>query len=89
MNVSFDYFPSMSHCAKFFQKVHKVILRYWTGLKTNWFKSYDTNVKNAKTQKMHKTGKNITEIRSVLQNRKSEIFEGSENGHLSVTNVDW
>ena len=37
---------------------------------------------------MHKTGKNITEIRSFLQNRKSEIFEGSENGHLSVTNVD-
>ena len=37
--------------------VKTVILRCWTGLKLNWFNSYDTNAKNVKMQLMQKIQK--------------------------------
>ena len=36
-------------------EVQTVILRCWTALYINWFKSYDKNEKHAKTQKSPKT----------------------------------
>ena len=51
-------------------EVQTVILRCWTGLKLNWFKSYDSNAKNRKSAKNAKNAKNITQMRSFLQNRK-------------------
>ena len=50
-----------------FHRVQMVILRCWTGLKLNWFKSYGTKVKKAKTAK---TSINITK----LKKREMEIF---------------
>jgi hypothetical protein len=36
-------------------EVQAVILRSWTGLYLNWFKSYDTNEKTLKNAKNHKS----------------------------------
>ena len=58
-------------------EVQTVILRCWTGLKLNWFKSYGTNVKKTHKRKKRRNCKNITQMRSSLQNHKipdTEIF---------------
>ena len=49
-------------------EVQTVILRCWTGLKLNWFKSYGTNAKKCKN------AKNITQMRSFSKKRETEIL---------------
>ena len=55
-------------------EVQMVILRCWTGLYLNWFKSYDTN---AKTRKNAKNAKKTLHKRGgfLLQNRKKTESE--------------
>ena len=52
-----------------------VILRCWTGLYHNWFKSYDKNEKHVKNAKTPKIAKNSTWILSFLQNRTKTKIE--------------
>ena len=55
-------------------EVQTVILRCWTGLYHNWFKSYDKNEKHVKNAKTPKIAKHSTWILYFLQNcRKPKI----------------
>ena len=55
-------------------EVQTVILRCWTGLYHNWFKSYDKNEKHVKNAKTPKLAKHSTWILYFLQNcRKPKI----------------
>ena len=56
-------------------EVQTVILRCWTGLYHNWFKSYDKNEKHVKNAKTPKIAKNSTWISSFLQNRTKTKIE--------------
>ena len=71
LNVCFTTISSHFFANNIFHKteVQTVILRCWTGLKPNWFKSYDTN------EKTRKNTKKITQMRSFLQNHKNQEME--------------
>ena len=56
-------------------EVQTVILRCWTGVHLNWFKSYDKNEKHAKSVKNPKITKNISRILFFLQNRTKTKME--------------
>ena len=56
-------------------EVQTVILRCWTGLYLNWFKSYDKNEKHGKNAKKPKITKTVHGLFFFLQNRTKTKME--------------
>ena len=53
MTISSHFFANYKNLSQI--EVQMVILRWWTGLKRNWFKSYDTDAKKKQKCKKHYT----------------------------------
>ena len=62
-------------------EVQTVILRYWTGLKLNWFKSYDTKCKYLRFQ----FSSDFCHLKKYWFLKRCLNFDSEQNGHLLVS----